>query len=328
MSNPTRQLPNTDATSALALDKAALKLSISLPTDVVLSAETQARLALLRPQFNNNLALRGQALSNQGAMTPQKDAKSRTAGLYISHFINGIDNAALRGETGFVAADRGFFQLDITNRALPPLATDDDILLWGPRIITGEANRILAGKPVMPFPQIIDVTTKFGDFNTIYGSYNLLKRAYDDSQEAISNMRTAVASLILRMWNETEAAYSEEEGSSKRRNSREWGVVYRSKNDVTRTGDILQGQVANIDTTGATITEETEILFENPGLSTLRYYFGDETSIGSASGYVDINPNTAQSLLAPVIGYDPSRTVLKVQNIGGMPGSYKVTIFQ
>ena len=222
----TRKAPNTDAGRALALDRAALKRSTSLPADVVLSAPTQTRLSTVRAALNQNLALRGQALVNQGNMTPDKDAKNRTAALYISHFIQCQDKAALRGEPGFLKADRGHFQLDITNDTLPPLVYDNDVFLWGQRIIDGDVLRLAAGKPAIPFPVIADVSAKYNLFSTVFGAYNLLKRAYDDAQEAISNMRADVDSLILRIWNETEAAYSEEDAASKRRNAREWGVVY------------------------------------------------------------------------------------------------------
>ncbi len=221
-----RRLPNSEATRALALDRAALKISISPPGDIVLSAQTQARLATIRTALNTNLALRGQALGNQMGMTPDKDNKRRKAGLFVSHFVMGCDKAALRGEPGFTLSDRTFFQLDGSNDALPPLETDDEVFLWGSRIIAGNALRLAAGKPAMPFPLIADVNTKYTDFTTVFGDYNLLKRAYDDAQEAISGMRPEVDSLILRIWNEVEAAYSEEDAESKRRNSREWGVVY------------------------------------------------------------------------------------------------------
>ncbi len=221
-----RRLPNTDAKRALALDRAALKISISLPADIVLSAQTQARLTATRTALNNNLALRGQALGNQMAMTPDKDNKRRIAGLFVSHFVMGCDKAALRGEPGFTLSDRTYFQLDGSNDTLPPLETDDEVFLNGKRVIDGNVLRLAAGRPVMPFPLIADVNTKYTDFTTVYGDYNLLKRAYDDAQEAISGMRADVDSLILRIWNEVEAAYSEEDEESKRRNSREWGVVY------------------------------------------------------------------------------------------------------
>ncbi len=221
-----RRLPNTDAGRALALDRAAIKLSITAPADIVLTAQSQTRLAAIRPTFNTNLVLRGQALGNQTVATPGKDSARRVAALFISHYVQGCDKAAMRGETGFFKADRSYFQLDGTNFDIPDLENDNEVLLWGPRIIDGDALRIAAGKPVMPFPAIADVTAKYNLFSTAFGDYSLLKTAYDNAQEAISNMREDVDSLILRMWNETEAAYSEEAPSSKRRNARDWGVVY------------------------------------------------------------------------------------------------------
>ncbi|MES2621106.1 MAG: carboxypeptidase-like regulatory domain-containing protein [Bacteroidota bacterium] len=340
----TRRTPTSDVGRALALDKAALKLSISPPGDVVLSTATQTRLAILRTALNLNLALRGAALSNQVNMTPQKDAKRKTAGYYTSHFIQGCDHAALRGETGFSQADRAFFQLEATNYNLPVLDNDDTVLIWGQRILTGNTNRLAQGKPVMPYPAIADVNIKYTDFTTIYGDYNLIKRAYDDAQEAISNSREDIDSFILRMWNEIEAAYSEEDAPSKRRNSREWGVVYvlvagsePTADDFSITGKVgvaVPGSVVPLADVQVLVVETNTVSYSQangdyfievlpPGTYTIQFSkhgFITQTFSGVViEAGVLIDNNVA---MAPLVTASVAGTVLQ----GGLPVAATVTI--
>jgi hypothetical protein len=260
-----RQLPKTDSGCELVLNKAAQKIVISAPGDIVLTAQTQARLALLLPLFNTNLALRGQSLAQQVVATPGKDGERRTAGLHISHFIQGHDKAAARGEAGFAQGDRAFFQLEGTSFKLPDLDTDDDVFALGKKIIDGVVLRLAAGKPVMPFPAIANFSLKYNGFKTTLGAYNLLKKAYDDSQEVISNSRVEIDKLILRIWNEVEAAYSEEDAASMRRNAREWGVVYvLVKGTIPSPDDFsVMGKVT--DSVSGLDLEDVEIQIVPPG---------------------------------------------------------------
>ncbi len=340
-----RKLPNSDAGRALALDRAALKLSISPPAEIILLAQTQSRLATVRAALNLKLAERGQALAQQVALFPDKEEKRRIAALFVSHYVQGCDNAAARGETGFAKADRAYFMLDATGDAGPPLDTDNDVFLWGQRIITGDANRIAAGKPAMPFPDIADVTAKYNDFVSVFGDYNNLKTAYDNAQEAIENMREDVDGLILRIWNEVEAAYSEETPPSKRRNARDWGVVYVlvAGTEPTPEDFSIMGKIT-LAVTGAPVPiNDVLVTVLETGASVLTNATGDYlvpvqppgtyTLLIAKPGYVEQTiPNivvtasaiaTVNTQLVPESG---NGSIVGTITLGGTPASASVTI--
>jgi hypothetical protein len=292
-----RELPNTDERRALALKKAMQKIAISAPGDIVLTAQTQARLAITGPDFVSKLALRGQALGQQMLKTPVKNTEKKAAALHISHFIQCHDNAALRGETGFSQSDRTYFGLTGSNDKLPPLEADADVYTWGENLIDGEANRIADGRPAVPYPTIAAVATKYNAFKATFGQHNLLKKAFDDAQEAVEDMREDVDSLILRIWNEVEAGYSEESKPSMRRNAREWGVVYILTKGSEPSPDDFSIMGTVTDSASGNTIEGVVVMQETPEIIVLTdedgKFFIDRGNAGSftlnvhKSGYID-----------------------------------------
>ena len=59
----------------------------------------------------------------------------------------------------------------------------------------------------MVMPSIAEVTAEVNLFKTLNASQSTLKDAYDNAQEAVSDMRPEVDSLILRIWDEVETAF-------------------------------------------------------------------------------------------------------------------------
>jgi hypothetical protein len=221
---PIRRLPRTDEERNSALTSGKTKKDSVPPAENVLSAQTTLRLDAQQPLFAQKMLERGVALSNQaGSTLPLTPLKER-ARMFISHFIQAFNNGIERGM--FPANARGFYQLNVSSKAVPSLDSEEKIITWGDRLIAGDPLRVVAGGAPMAMPTIAEVNAEHSAFKAENTLQNNLKGAYDVAQEAVENLRPDTDSLIVRMWNEIETAYSEESISSKRRKSRQWGVVY------------------------------------------------------------------------------------------------------
>jgi hypothetical protein len=262
---PIRNLPRTDAERNSALTSAKTKKDSVLPAENVLSAQTTVRLDVQQPLLAQKMLERGVALSNQAGSTMPLTPLKERARMFISHFIQAFNNGIERGM--FPANARGFYQLNVSSKAVPPLDSEEKIITWGDRLIAGDPLRVAAGGVAMAMPTIAEVNAEYSAFKAENTLQNNLKGAYDVAQEAVENLRPDTDSLIVRMWNEIETAYSEETAPSKRRKSRQWGVVYvlspgetPSPDDYSIIGNVT-AQVTGLSLAGVAIkvveTDET-----------------------------------------------------------------------
>jgi len=282
----TRKLPNSDVKRMIALDTGKTKKDNTAPADVVLTTNTVTRLDTTQPLFKQKMQERGNALQAQSDSTAAKNASQAKAKMYISHFIQGFNNGADRDY--FPKSHKAFYQLDVNSDSVPIMDTEAEVNLWGDRLIEGDAERITAGGAAMSMPSIAEVTIEVNLFKTLNAEQSTLKDAYDNTQEAVSNMRPEVDSLILRIWDEVETAFNDEPIESKRRKAREWGVVYVSTQKATITGlvtDSVSGEpLQNVNV--ALIESEEVVQTDEEGMYTLKTsYTGEGTLEFALDGY-------------------------------------------
>ena len=283
----TRRLPQSDSARKIALDTGKTKKDNTAPADVVLTPNTVTRLDTTQPLFKQKMQERGNALQSQSDATAAKNAAQAKAKMYISHFIQGFNNGADRDY--FPKSHRAFYQLDVSSNSVPPMNTEAEITLWGDNLIDGDAERITAGGAAMSVPSIAEVTTEVNLFKTLNADQSTAKDAYDNAQEAVSDMRPEVDSLILRIWDEVETAFNDEPIESKRRKAREWGVVYVSTQKATITGLVTDSASGNPlqNVNVALLESEVIVLTDEEGRYTLETsHTGEGTLEFSLAGYV------------------------------------------
>ena len=282
----TRRLPNSDVTRKIALDAGKTKKDNTAPGDVVITANTITRLDTTQPLFEQKMQERGNALQAQSDATALKNAAQGKAKMFISHYIQTFNNGADREV--FPTSHRAFYQLDVNSNSVPQMDTEAEVTLWGDRLVDGDAERTTAGGAAMSMPAIADVTTEFDLFKTLNAEQSTAKDAYDNAQEAVSDMRPEVDSLILRMWNEVETAFDDEPIESKRRKAREWGVVYVSTQKATITGLVTDSASGNpLQNVNVALEESEEIVqTDEEGRYTLKTsYTGEGTLEFALDGY-------------------------------------------
>jgi hypothetical protein len=281
-----RKLPQSDVKRKIALDAGKTKKDNTAPADVVLTPDTITRLNTTQPLFSQKMQARGNALQAQTDATVLKDAAMEKARMHISHFFQTFNNGVARGV--FPASHRAFYQLDVNSDSVPQMDTEAEVNLWGNHLIDGDAERITAGGAAMSMPAIAEVTTEVNFFQTLNADQSTAKDAYDNAQEAVSDMRPEVDSLILRIWDEVETAFNDEPIESKRRKAREWGVVYVSTQKATITGMVTDSVSGNpLQNVNVALVESEEIVqTDEEGRYTLKTnYTGEGNLEFSLEGY-------------------------------------------
>ncbi len=222
---PVRRLPGSDKKRIMALEAAKTK-SDSLPpgAESPLSPGTKARLDAKLPFLQNLLSERGSALSKQSKASQEEDTTQADAGLVINHFIQVFNMGVARKK--FPDTARAFYGLEVNRRKVPKLTAESDIVLWGQRLIDGDAKRVAAGGAPMTNPSVATLQVAYSAFMTEHNTQSGKKDAYDRAQEAVEKDRPDTDDLITDIWDEVEFFFRKDEASSKRRKAREWGVVY------------------------------------------------------------------------------------------------------
>ena len=254
---PTRKKPGSDEGRDKALYTAKTKNDGILAANRFLTNQTQTRLNTIQPAFRSALEARGTALANQSEGTVVNEEAKALARMFTSHFFQVFNLGVARGV--YTKSQRSFFQLDVNSDSVPPLTSEQDIIQWGLRIETGDAACVAAGGAAMVNPTAVEVKEVVDAFIARNAEQTALKDLYDDAQEAVEKKREEADKVITKVWDEAETFYNEETPSSKRRNCREWGVIYVT--DVTSTinmlvkdsddGTLLANAVCTIVETGA-----------------------------------------------------------------------------
>lgn len=224
---PYRRLPNTDAARIRAL-KAALRKADRLDdiNTIAYSFPLKQRIDVFLPKFEvaitNSKAARDKQVENSQKFTEL----TRKARLYISHFIQVLNFTIARGELKPQA--RVFYGLKEDDSKVPSLLTEQELITWGEKIITGEQERInnRGGNPIYS-PAIALVRVNYENFKQSYFSQKQLQTNSSRFSSEVALFRDEADALILNIWNEVEAYLeSVKDEEEKRYMCEEYGLVY------------------------------------------------------------------------------------------------------
>lgn len=224
---PSRRLPRTDDERNEALKNAKEKADSTDPAELAFGADTLVRLNAFLPDWEKEMGERGEALGKQSTASEEEDEAMAEAHKYMSHFWQ-VFNLAIERDV-YEAGDRGYYQAPVNNSEIPWTLNESQILLWGQRLIDGEAARIAAGGAAMVNPSIDDVIPKYNTYVTAHNAQSGLKDEFDKEQEDVEALRPDADDLILDIWDEVEFTFRKDDPPSKRRKAREYGVVYVSR---------------------------------------------------------------------------------------------------
>jgi hypothetical protein len=221
---PYRRLPNTDAARLKAL-KTAYNLGRELPPfKLAFTQNAFQKVQSFLPSFEKVIGESKQAYDNQVDKNKDYLKTLKKAKLYISHFIQVVNMAIMRGE--LPSSERAYFKLDEDDKKAPALNTEQEVIDWGQRIIEGEETRKAKGRGPVTNPTIAVVRVRYEQFMDSYKFQKTLQKNYHRALEKLSEMRATADDIILQVWNEVEDHYRNLSDEEKRKSSEKYGLVY------------------------------------------------------------------------------------------------------
>ncbi len=222
---PYRRLPNTDQARIRALKTVVEKVDIYNMYNSLVSFETLRAAQNFLTKFEAAHSYYMDCFMRQSQAGSKHHANVRTARLYISHFIQVLNLAAIRSEVRM--SQKALYGLDVKSNTVPDLSTESALAEWGRRVIDGEGKRTAQGGIPIYNPTIAKVKVHYDIFMESYGRQHNYQATTARSLEALAAMRAEADALILDIWNQVEAHFEKVIPLKQRLEScREYGVVY------------------------------------------------------------------------------------------------------
>jgi len=221
---PYRRLPNTDNARIKALHRA-FELGTELPPfKLAFSQSMFQQLKSILPAFENAISAHRDAMNLHAEKNKNYHLMMKKAKLYISHFIQVVDMAIIRGE---LSPDiRATFGLPEEERRLPTLVSEDEIISCGKLLIDGERERKMRGKAPITNPTIAVVQVHYDKFLDAYNHQKSLKKRANMAHESLERLRSDIDDIIQQTWNEIEHTFKDLPEEIRREKASEYGVVY------------------------------------------------------------------------------------------------------
>lgn len=230
---PYRRLPNTDAARLKALQAAIIKGKELPPFKLAFSQNAFQKVQSFLPSFEKAILESKQAYDCQVEKNKDYHKTLKKAKLYVSHFIQVVNMAIMRGE--LPPSEREFFSLEEDVKKTPILNTEAELIEWGTKIIDGEEIRKAKGRSAITNPTIAVVRVRYEQFMDAYKFQKTLQRNYQRALEKLSDMRSTADEIILQVWNEVEEHFEDFGDNEKRDKAIDYGLhyVYR-KNELQK----------------------------------------------------------------------------------------------
>jgi len=232
---PYRRLPNTDSARLKALRVALEKGKDLPPFKLSYSQKSLQQVRALLPNYENALTEHKTSYLLQLEKSKDFNKSMKKIRLYISHFIQVINMAIIRGE--LPQNTRNYFKLEEDDKKLPSLNFELEILDWSNKLLSGEHNRRMKGLTPITNPSIAIVNIQYDKFIEASINYQSLKKRHNRSQESLNARRAEADAVIQKLWNEIEDKFKELPEILKREKATDYGITYVfRKNEISNIG--------------------------------------------------------------------------------------------
>ena len=221
---PYRRLPNTDQARLRALQMALDAVAYDQPSDKMISYKTQNAACAFLASFEKVLANYKQTLRQQINENKKYKNEVKTARLYVSHFIQVLNFAILRGE--IKKEQKALYKLKEDSGALPDLSTEPSLYRWGENIIEGERLRKQQGGTPIYNPTIANVQVYFDIFARQYTANKINKNNTNRYLDKMTPVRNQADEIILDIWNQVEEKFTCLDWDERIKRCAEYGVIY------------------------------------------------------------------------------------------------------
>lgn len=230
---PYRRLPNTDSARIRALKSAVEKAADTDFQELSFSTGTLEEAKVVLVHFEQLCARYQQLYETQVKAGKSFAGKTRNARMYISHFIQVLYLCVMRSE--IKEAHLALYGLEKSHMVVPDLASNEQLLEWGQKVIEGEDRRVSLGGVPIYNPSIAKVKVMFTLFKEGYHTQQLHQKATSRILRDVAAYREKVDQVILTIWEEVEKHNSGLDPEKRLTCNREYGIVY-----YYRKGEIVE----------------------------------------------------------------------------------------
>jgi hypothetical protein len=221
---PYRRLPNTDLARLHALQNALRRAQDVDFADQVLPYKLQSDAQRFLVQFENAVMQSKNNYASKVSANKKYHHVVQNARMYISHFIQVLNLAVIRGE--IKKEQKNLYGLDPYNNVVPDLSTEAAILEWGKKIIDGEQKRTSNGGFAIYNPTISKVKVHYDIFCEHQSSHLFHEQNTARAQGNVNALRAEADALILNIWNLVEAHYRDQLPYARMQKCQLYGVIY------------------------------------------------------------------------------------------------------
>ena len=235
---PYRRLPNTDLARLHALQNALQRAQEADFTEQVLPYKMQSEVQRFLIPFEHAVMQSKDNYASKVSANKQYRHLVQNARMYISHFIQVLNLAVIRGE--IKKEQKLLYGLDPHNHVVPDLSTEENILEWGKKIIDGEQKRVANGGFAIYNPAISKVKVHYDIFCEHQGTHVFQKQNTTRIQTDLNSMRAEADAIILNIWNMVENHYRNELPYARLQKCKLYGLIYyyrKGEKKLTIEGD-------------------------------------------------------------------------------------------
>ncbi|MBO4820711.1 MAG: hypothetical protein J5548_04515 [Prevotella sp.] len=221
---PYRRLPKTDAARLKALETLTENNDVYTVGGRFIDRQLLAKAQKLYAKLSDACGQHQVSMRTQVRYSKRMVDLQHNAMTFISHFLQVLFLAVERGEVG--PEEMELYGISPNERVVPYLKTPEALILWGPKVIQGEKNRIKGGgKPILS-PPIGAVAAHFDVFKAKYMAQKQYQTKTTEALADIDAIRPQVDEVILQLWNQIEKHFENEPPETKYALCRKYGVVY------------------------------------------------------------------------------------------------------
>ena len=221
---PYRRLPNTDLARLHALQDAVRRAQEADYTEQVLPYKMLSEVQRFLVPFENAVLQSKDTYTNKVNANKQYRHIVQNARMYISHFIQVLNLAVIRGE--IKKEQKLLYDLDPHQHIVPDLSTEEYLLEWGKKIIEGEQKRMANGGFPIYNPAINKVKVHYDIFCEHQRQHVFHQQNTERVQGDLEPLRKQADDIILAIWNQVEEHYRDLLPYEKMMKCQLYGVIY------------------------------------------------------------------------------------------------------
>ena len=221
---PYRRLPNTDQARLHALQNAVQRAQTADYTEQVIPYKVLAETQRFLVQFENVVMQSKDSYKSSVTANKQYRHIVQNVRMYISHFIQVLNLAVIRGE--IKKEQKLLYGLDPHQHIVPDLSSEEGLLEWGKKIIDGEQKRMANGGFPIYNPAINKVKVHYDIFCEHQKQHTFHVQNSERVHGDLGPMRAQADEIILNIWNLVEDYYKDCLPYDRMMKCQYYGVIY------------------------------------------------------------------------------------------------------